>query len=393
MALTSATPQQPTASPLSPEDPDVGNGIKVPQTPIPGNTPTDPTQAAATMKSGASMTQAMNNVASKSGKSSGGGLFGSIGSVIGKAIPFIGGLFQQGGYVDTNTGVAAKGLAEGGINSDGTYGSGQSIEPGPASPPQDPKLHEAYGMGYAVGALHQRDFGGTPDTLQEAAAIIGKMVGGNGDMGQQQGFAGGGMSTMQPMPANPAMMPPQPQQSMPQPMLPPAQPNHPIARGYMGQQRQPMQPMQQPGQPSGGQPPTGYFPPHMAMGGPPPLQPGQPFVGEGEVKGPGGPTDDAIPAKLSNGEFVMSAPATAFLGVEKLVKLNEQGKQGFMQAQGQVEANQGAPPGAPPGAGAAPPSAPPGMGMPPGMPPQQPPMMQAKGGPAVTRTRNSGFMG
>jgi hypothetical protein len=125
--------------------------------------------------------------------------------------------------------------------------------------------------------------------------------------------------------------------------------------------------------------------------GKPPLQPGQPFVGEGEVKGPGGPTDDAIPAKLSNGEYVMSAPAVAFFGVDKMDKMNMQGKEGFMRSKMQVDANQAPAPGMAPNAS-------PAQGMPPQgqgamAPPQMPPMQQAQGGAAITRTRNSGFMG
>ena len=111
--------------------------------------------------------------------------------------------------------------------------------------------------------------------------------------------------------------------------------------------------------------------------GPPPLKPGQTFMGDGSVKGPGGPQDDAIPARLSNGEFVMSEPAVQFFGVDKLNKMNEQGKQGYMQALAQVQGNQ---PGGPNG----PPQQPQPNQQPPmqaqQMPPQAQPVGQAKGG-------------
>src|SRR5690606_33625312 len=43
----------------------------------------------------------------------------------------------------------------------------------------------------------------------------------------------------------------------------------------------------------------------------------------GMVRGPGGPTDDKIPALLSNGEFVMRAKAVKTLGAERLAAMNE----------------------------------------------------------------------
>jgi hypothetical protein len=132
----------------------------------------------------------------------------------------------------------------------------------------------------------------------------------------------------------------------------------------------------------------------FAAGGPdnsqPPLQPGQAFQGDGSVKGPGDATSDSIPARLSNGEFVMSAAATQFLGVDKLNKLNEQGKQGFMQAMQQVQGNQ-QPPGQP---GQQPPQQP-SQGMP-SMGAQIPPtapMQQAKGGPSISMRKGSGYAG
>jgi hypothetical protein len=189
-------------------------------------------------------------------------------------------------------------------------------------------------------------------------------------------------------------------QSQPQPQLP-AAPMPAPQQGFMPNNIMPAQgsSKQQP-RPGGmmGRP-QGY-----AAGGPPMLQPGQPFMGEGEVNGPGNATSDSIPAKLSDGEYVMSAAATAFFGVDKMDKMNEQGKQGFMQSKAQVDMNQmGAPPpGQSPSAGGAPPMSPGpqgGAAMPPqGMaglmgPPPQMPMGQAKGGPAVTRSRGSGYMG
>lgn len=385
MALTSVNPNQPTATPVPIPDDEVGNGVKIPQTAIPGANPLD-TQAMSSMK-GSQMEAQAATEAAKSSKSSGGGIGGILGSVGGIVGKIFGGLFNQGGYV---------GMADGGM----TYGDQQFIEP-PAGPPQtDPNapgnMDQIYGLGYAVGALHQRDFGGTPETLEQAAQAISQMLGG------QQQFAGGG-NVQQPMPqqqsANPAMQPPNPMQSMPQPQLPP-QPQMPQQASGMGAQKQGFM------QPNMGMPPMQmneggtselFMPPHitgMATGGPP-LEPGQPFMGEGEVNGPGGPMEDAIPAKLSDGEYVMSAPAVAFFGVEKMDKMNEQGKQGFMQSQAQVQANQagGAPPMAPNGAEAGMPAGQPPMMQGAGMMPQMPPMQHAKGGPAMTRSRGSGFMG
>ncbi|WNY15152.1 tape measure protein [Rhodococcus phage MacGully] len=43
----------------------------------------------------------------------------------------------------------------------------------------------------------------------------------------------------------------------------------------------------------------------------------------GYVRGPGGPTDDAIDARLSNGEFVMRAEAVKRIGVDKLNQMNQ----------------------------------------------------------------------
>lgn len=343
------------------------------------------------------------------------------------------------------------------------------------SSPQD--MHQA-GLiqGYLTGAHHQKNYGGTPDTLQQASAEVANMLrdklkmcaGGPAHMATG-GMANGGsasspdinspgsdsimqalMATLRaPMSStqgqqgasNPATSsqntntpppagtcaPPgqwqeqgnwqnqanslspqsnpanQAQQAPSAPMAAPAASpypqnslccsttqvpgsNQPIPGqakgGFMAKQPM-MSPMKNnggdgyaaggPGKPPMAPPPTGGQQPGMGApnpacqpgaapppGGNQPLGQGQTFQGDGQVKGPGGPTDDAIPAKLSNGEFVMSAPATAFIGVDKLTKMNEQGK-GFMRSMQQADANQqqgpaqgGPPPAAPmgpPGAG------------------------------------------
>lgn len=46
------------------------------------------------------------------------------------------------------------------------------------------------------------------------------------------------------------------------------------------------------------------------------------FATGGHVRGPGGPTDDRIPAMLSNGEFVVNAKATKDIGVRNLNAIN-----------------------------------------------------------------------
>ena len=43
----------------------------------------------------------------------------------------------------------------------------------------------------------------------------------------------------------------------------------------------------------------------------------------GKVKGPGGPKSDRVPARLSNGEFVMTAKAVRGAGVPKKKKLRD----------------------------------------------------------------------
>jgi hypothetical protein len=56
---------------------------------------------------------------------------------------------------------------------------------------------------------------------------------------------------------------------------------------------------------------------------------GQTFADGGSVRGPGTGTSDSILARLSNGEFVMSAKAVKAFGVQTLHKMNALGK-GFM---------------------------------------------------------------
>ncbi len=151
--------------------------------PVPGPMPI-PQQEAPTI----------NNMQSSS-KKSGGGILGAIGSVVGSifggpiggavggaAGSALGGLFNQGGPV--------YGYAEGGmgLNPDGTYGSAQTLEPGPANP----QMNNAIGLGYLIGALHQQDFAGTPETLQQAAEQIKQMMSGNPEM--NMGMAEGGLT-------------------------------------------------------------------------------------------------------------------------------------------------------------------------------------------------------
>ena len=50
------------------------------------------------------------------------------------------------------------------------------------------------------------------------------------------------------------------------------------------------------------------------------------FAAGGPVRGPGGPTDDKIPAKLSNGEFVMRTRAVRSLGSRNLEYMNKTGQ-------------------------------------------------------------------
>lgn len=52
---------------------------------------------------------------------------------------------------------------------------------------------------------------------------------------------------------------------------------------------------------------------------------GQYFADGGRVEGPGGPRDDAVPAMLSRGEFVLNEGAVKHFGLAKLHKMNEVG--------------------------------------------------------------------
>ena len=52
----------------------------------------------------------------------------------------------------------------------------------------------------------------------------------------------------------------------------------------------------------------------------------------GEVAGEGGPTDDAIDAKLSDGEFVFTAKAVKQIGVDKLRKMMENAEAAYDEA-------------------------------------------------------------
>lgn len=48
---------------------------------------------------------------------------------------------------------------------------------------------------------------------------------------------------------------------------------------------------------------------------------------DGYVEGEGGPKDDLVPARLSDGEFILTKEAVDMIGVEKLEELNEMAKQ------------------------------------------------------------------
>jgi hypothetical protein len=275
--------------------------------------------------------------------------------------------------------------------------------------PKDPRI--ALVEGYLTGALHQRDFGGSPNTLAQAASQVrdhlAKMCGG-GPVGMASGgtidpsqlasqaiSSALGLNQSQPTPslANPEAAPNVQNSPLAEKTVSPAaQPNAPA--NYVPQQQQ-QQAQAQPDQsqqspvaniganqnpsmcnPQGlqqcapspqqqyltqsfaagactPQPATqaakGGFMEKMAAGGcaaQQNLKPGQAFQGDGSVNGPGGPTDDVIPAKLSNGEFVMSAAATQYWGVDELAKMNDKGKQGFMSRVQQVDNNQQQGPGA-----------------------------------------------
>lgn len=459
------------------------------QTSIPQANPIDSTALGFNQLSRTTMQgdQALASKAGSSGASEAGSILGDIGKVAGAVLPFL----AQGGFVGDKT----NGYADG----------------GQVAPQGNDVLQRILGLGYVIGALHQRDYGGTPDTLQQAAQEVKDHIAGGMQMAENapspannstaamnavqigkevnpytgsyntgrltttqalrdelkakglKGFADGGPTMDSPASSSTAygsnlrQIANETNYAVPMSKMiqttsalrkelsskglkgfatgGPASPftDSDVAEQNLMQalglgqnqsnaQQQPQSNLNQPQVPNSnstqnvpnagstnniglqdsmasGNPNAmrGY-----ATGGPsmppqdntPPLKPGQTFQGDGSVKGPGGPTDDLIPAKLSNGEFVMSAPATAFFGVDKLTQMNEKGKQGFMQAKGQVDANQQQPPGAGPPQGQPPMGAPPPQAGPPGqaqMPPMPPQAGMARGG--VVRTKNSGYCG
>lgn len=360
--------------------------------------------ACATAKGDQQIAQAAQNNAN-SGGGCAGGIFGGIAKGIGAIFSFL----SEGGPV---------GMATGGQVS-------------PEKPNVDPRV--AAVEGYLTGALHQRDYGGTPDTLAAAAQQVrdhlARMCSG-GPVGMAGGgqlpLASGGDATnpqgnldpsqlaqqtiSQALGINqvaPAAVQQSPQIAKPAAVqtntspqtastaaqqVPDQQAQAPVDPGSASapQQGNPQTPGCNPnGLQACAPPPQVQYlskafeagntcsPTGAASGGPidrsakscvpdrgasscmgrakggymekfadggesggAPLKPGQDFQGDGSVKGPGGPTDDLIPAKLSNGEFVMSSAATQYWGVDKLAKMNDQGKQGFMQRVQQVDSNQ-----------------------------------------------------
>lgn len=64
------------------------------------------------------------------------------------------------------------------------------------------------------------------------------------------------------------------------------------------------------------------------------------FDGEGPVNGPGTETSDSIPARLSDGEFVVTAKAVKQIGVDKLRKMMERAEKEYDNAMYQQEAKQ-----------------------------------------------------
>jgi hypothetical protein len=390
----------------------------------------DPLNMARGNQGGGGSGSQQDNTGSQIGKtvgSIGGSLVGGpIGGVIGGALGDIfGGLFAAGGPVGTYPddgftgsrplpGDKAQSFAEGGQPSnevisrdDPKFDSKSYIEP----PNKD--YFNALALGYLTGALHQEKYGGTPDTLKDAAAEIkqhlnsastpGGMASG-GNVGPDQALAQAALSKSLGLPPSGQTTLENPQtqsQQVPtntanavtaQPQMAPVPPTAPATtqnqlqltpKGFASPREQ----YSRAAAPQG----RGF-----AAGGPdnsqPPLQPGQAFQGDGSVKGPGGPQDDAIPAKLSNGEFVFSEPAVQFFGVDKLTQMNEKGKQGFMQAMQQVQGNQGQQPGPP---GAPPQAAPQGMMMPPQAQQAPPQPAMAKGGipNSVTMRKGSGYAG
>ena len=53
------------------------------------------------------------------------------------------------------------------------------------------------------------------------------------------------------------------------------------------------------------------------------------FSGEGEVKGPGTGVSDSIPARLSDGEFVMTKKATDQIGADNLQKIMDDAERAY----------------------------------------------------------------
>jgi len=53
------------------------------------------------------------------------------------------------------------------------------------------------------------------------------------------------------------------------------------------------------------------------------------FTGEGEVKGPGTGVSDSIPARLSDGEFVMTKKATDQIGADELQTIMDEAERAF----------------------------------------------------------------
>ena len=53
------------------------------------------------------------------------------------------------------------------------------------------------------------------------------------------------------------------------------------------------------------------------------------FTGEGEVEGPGTGVSDSIPARLSDGEFVMTRKATDQIGADELQKIMDEAERAY----------------------------------------------------------------
>lgn len=420
----------------SDQDPGAPSDVPVPQA-SPIVTPPSVRQIGATGGSSSSgsssggksdASSALGAVGTIGGTIVGGPIGGAIGGLLGDVF---GGLFAQGGLVQTPNqnmsgggmfGDKKNGYADGGVTMD-------SIEP----PAKDP-VHDAMTIGYLTGAYHQKEFGGDPTKLPDAAAFIKNILDQGprdsgissiepptkgygsrrpkGDDGminrtQERGFADGGSVKYE---AEPGQNQPDTSRALDALLKAMSTDNSNTMQGQsqvpdlpMGttneQMTNPDNKMNAPQGYAGGGPPMPMMPPPQGQmsdpsaggGEQPPLQPGQTFQGDGSVKGPGGPQDDVIPAKLSNGEFVFAQPAVQFFGVDKLVKMNEQGKQGFMQAMGAHHGAANGPQGAPGASPIPPPGAPP-MGMPSGgSPPPQPPQMSQGG--SVMRTKGSGYCG